>query len=68
MLMMMTMFQHLHLQNGFRNVEQPGHHLHDLVDVAVGARLVDRESVLVIAVIVAVVVAVIVAVVVAAPI
>ena len=38
---------------GFRTVEQHGRHLHDLVDVAVGARLVDREFVLVIAVVVA---------------
>ena len=36
-----------------RNVEQLGRHLHDLVDVAVGARFVDHESVLVTAVIVA---------------
>ena len=35
------------------NVEQPSRHLHDLVDLAVGARLVDREFVLVIAVVVA---------------
>ena len=47
------MFQHLRLQIGFLNVEQPGRHLHDLVNVAVGARLIDRVFDLVIAVVVA---------------
>ena len=41
---------HLRLHIGLRSVEQLGRYLHDLVDVAVGARLVDRESALVIAV------------------
>ena len=47
------MFPHHRLQIGLRNIEQLGCHLHDLVDVVVGSRLVDREPDLVITVVVA---------------
>ena len=47
------MFLHLRLQIGLWNGEELGCHLHDLVDVVVGARLVDPEPALVIAVVAA---------------
>ena len=42
------MFLQLRLQIGLLKLEELRCHLHDLVDVAVGARLVDRQSVFVI--------------------